>query len=142
MATMGGLAGLGGFDPGDILGAIGQSLLMSPRNAPLAGLPMAIANQNKAAEKRGETSAMVLALTKAGFDPTTAAVLARNPQAAALSISTDNAAKSRGLAEKVIGEVDSILPPMPGAAPAAAPAAAPGARRSAHTFGRSPPTRT
>lgn len=126
MATIGGLGGLGGFDPGDLMAALGQSLLTSPRTNPLAGLPAGIAAVNKAREAELDKGAMVLALTKAGFDPATAATLARNPQAAALSISTDNAAKTRGLAEKAMGEVDSLLPPTMGAPAQRAPVGPPG----------------
>jgi hypothetical protein len=45
--TVGGLGGLGGFDIGSLLRALGSSLLSSPHNQPFAGVPAAMQLQTK-----------------------------------------------------------------------------------------------
>ncbi|HMO31247.1 MAG TPA: hypothetical protein PKD06_18200, partial [Enterovirga sp.] len=121
MANIGGLGGLGGYDIGDILGAVGQSLLTSPRTAPLAGLPAAIQARNKQSDEEMARGATEMALTKLGIDPATAKVMSRNPQAAALWVTGDNAAKGRAMgAEAMKGFGAYTLPGEEPTAPAPA----------------------
>jgi len=97
----GGLGGLGGFinsgSGGDLLQAIGASLMGSPSNAPLAGFGDAMqANQQlrmrrelleqEQAEKRDSRQALAAALQARGFTREEAAAYALNPAAATIAV--------------------------------------------------------
>lgn len=116
MASVGGLGGLGGFDIGNLFAALGSSLLTSPRTNPLQGLPAGIQAANERSKESGSNAAMMMALTKAGIDPQTAATLALNPTAAALMISQGNAQKQQALREEAIRGIGgmSLTPPDAG----------------------------
>lgn len=85
---IGGLGGLGGFDPGNALGAIGMALLSSPRDNPLQNLPQFIGEANKNAERAYQVKAMEEALVAAGLPRAEAQVMARSPEAAKVRLQT------------------------------------------------------
>lgn len=100
--AVGGLAGLGGYqepqDPGlfsqqgmgDVLQAIGMSLMGSPSNAPLSGFGQAYGGIEDRRERKQESAAdreaMMGALTMAGMSPEQAAQFAGNPKAASVAM--------------------------------------------------------
>jgi hypothetical protein len=104
MASAGGLGGLGGMSPaaggfssgeaGENLGllmrSLGHSLMTSPRNAPLSGMPhfmeRGMDRMTKDRASRSSRAAMMHALKQAGFDEHTAAMYAANPEAAKLAL--------------------------------------------------------
>jgi hypothetical protein len=121
--TFGGLGGLGGFDFGNLAAALGQSLLTSPRYAPLQGLPAGIQAANKASEDAQSRAAMAMVAQKLGIDPRMAA----NPQAMSLLINANNQQQNMDLAKGAMGGIDSLfggagggLGGLGGAAPAPA----------------------
>jgi hypothetical protein len=122
MAEVGGLGGLGGFDWGGMLGAIGQSLLTSPRYAPLSGLPAALQVADRAAQERQQRAAMALVAQKLGLDPQ----LAASPQAMALFIDQQNKEKNLAIGQKAAADVDNMA--LPGEAGATSPPAPSGGR--------------
>ena len=102
LGGLGGLGGMGGVEPeqkpsflrsdgfGNVLQALGTSLLSSPRNAPLSGFGSALQGfsqnsleQRKEAEQR---AAFEQALIEAGMDPARAKTMAANPQAAKFTL--------------------------------------------------------
>lgn len=124
----GGLGGLGGYlnspSGGNMLQALGYSLMSSPRNAPLqnfgrfhAGLQEIQMQQDALAEKRADTlasrEAMAAALVSAGVSPEEAATLSINPQAAELRLSQIQR-------EREQAEYEGFLSRMPGYGGAAA----------------------
>jgi hypothetical protein len=116
--NVGGLGGLGGirlnpnFSIADTLSAIGQSLLVSPRNNPLQGLPQTLALSRQQGENRAKTEAMVSVLKQSGYDDRTARMIAVSPEAAKLGIDTRRLKENAAFADSH---------PLFGDAPAAAP---------------------
>src|SRR3954453_14913584 len=120
MGDFGGLGGLGGFDVGHLLGALGSSLLTSPREAPLAGLPGAIQARNTMQTQRQSQAAIMTALKQAGFDDQTAMLMAANPQAAQIAITAKNQREADALSQQDFapGSMFSATAAAPSAAPA------------------------
>jgi hypothetical protein len=107
----GGLGGLGGFlggDFGDLMQAVGLSLMSSPRNAPLSGFGPAMQQVSAMGNKRQEREAMVALAIQAGFSPDEAKRLAVNP--AILKMAIEQKTKQR--ADEFYGK--NQLPPLPG----------------------------
>ena len=111
--NLGGLGGLGGMggEPeqkpsflrsdgfGNVLQALGTSLLSSPRNAPLSGFGSALQGfsqnrleQRKEAEQR---AAFEQALIASGMDPAQAKMMAASPQAAKFAMDQQETSKTK-----------------------------------------------
>lgn len=125
----GGLGGLGGFDPGNALGAIGMALLSSPRNAPLQNLPTFIQAANKNAETVYQVKAMEEALVSAGIPRAEAQVMARNPEAAKIRLQLRQEGRQQGAYDDLVKKLGTA-PSIDGAAPPA-PATPAGPRSDA-----------
>lgn len=100
----GGLGGLGGFDIGGLLSALGQSLLTSPRNNWLQGLPAGMEAANKRREEQTQRAAMGLVAQKLGIPPEIAA----NPAAMALYVQQQNQQQNMDVTRQTVGAVDSM----------------------------------
>ena len=131
-STTGGLGGLGGIpmpqeergfgrqDIGDMLQAVGMSLMSSPRNAPLQGFGQAYTGISDRRERREESQADRQAfagvLGMAGLPQDQALAMARNPAAAAaaLGIMKDRRTEQMNLANanKTIAWLDTVDPEM------------------------------
>lgn len=118
----GGLMGRGAVaDIGTVLGALGQSLLTSTRQAPLANFGTALQQAQTRADKQAERSALILALKKAGFSDEEASSYALNPLAAKVAIETQAQAKgdaatraASGIMSEAFGDAaPSVTPPAP-----------------------------
>ncbi len=112
MANIGGLGGLGGFDPGNLFAALGHSLLTSPSHAPLSGFPAGIAAANARGDQENKRGALALALTQSGVPQDVAAKIAYNDTAAALFMSQANSAKQMAMARPYL-ERSGIENPQP-----------------------------
>lgn len=113
----GGMGGLGGFDAGNALGAIGMALLSSPRNNPLQNLPQFIGEANKNAERGYQVKAMEEALVAAGIPRSEAQVMARSPEAAKIRLQTLSQQKGEAASRGVIDTLRETYG-LPSAAPA------------------------
>lgn len=111
LGGLGGLGGMGGVEPeqkpsflrsdgfGNVLQALGTSLLSSPRNAPLSGFGSALQGfsqnsleQRKEAEQR---AAFEQALIASGMDPAQAKMMAASPQAAKFAMDQQETSKTK-----------------------------------------------
>ena len=109
------LAGIrpaGGFFPGmggssdiagTLLGAVGNSLLTSPRNNPFQNLGAGIQAANKRRDDEASRGALVAVLMKAGMSKEEAQTYALNPVAAKLAIEAQDAAKGEAASRKAMG---------------------------------------
>jgi hypothetical protein len=167
MTSTGGLGGLGGMSPaaggfwsgeaGENLGllmrSLGSSLMSSPRNAPLSGMPYYMERGQDRLSKdrlsRSSRAAMMRALVAAGLDEQTATLYAANPDAAKLAL--DQLTRQRQI--KASGEAGDFLgglyggaggsgPFDEGGSPAPAPTGSVSDRVSSIGRGRSDPEGT
>ena len=123
----GGLGGLGGFDFGGVLGAIGQSLLTSPRDAPFSGLPAAMQARAKNQEHQSELAAMGLVAEKMGIPKE----LASSPTAMKMFIEHLNAEKLNKLRQQAAQGLSMSPPDDDGTGNPACPSQASRARARA-----------
>jgi len=132
----GGLGGLGGFinsgSGGDLLQAIGASLMGSPSNAPLAGVGAAMTDARQLrmkqealdqdrAEKQAQQQALELALRSQGFTAEQAAAYAVSPSAANVAVDGRNQQMKLGMAREAQARENSFLSGIAGAAGGADP---------------------
>jgi hypothetical protein len=88
-AAPGGLGGLGGFlggAGGNAMQALGQSLMTSPRNNPMAGFGKAMEGVNQSNAANGQRQMLIQILKQAGFSDEDAAKYASNPQMAQMAM--------------------------------------------------------
>ena len=86
---LGGLGGLGGFlggAGGNVMKAMGQSLMTSPRNNPLAGMGKSMEGINQSNAANAQKQMLVQMLKQAGFSDEDAAKYAANPQMAQMAM--------------------------------------------------------
>lgn len=108
--AIGGLGGLGGYDFGSMLGALGGALLSSPREAPFQNLPQLMELRNRQAEQDASKQALALVAQKLGIDPR----LANNSTALSFMIEAANKAKSSAELQDVLKNAPSVLMPSSG----------------------------
>src|SRR3954470_11643689 len=119
----GGLGGLGGF--GSVLGALGQSLLTSPRENPFQGLPAALQANAKDREHQAALSAMSTVAEKLGVPKE----LAASPEAMKLFIDHINTTKLNQLRQQAAQGI-SLSPPDEGGATSQPALSVPGVQSS------------
>jgi DNA-binding transcriptional MerR regulator len=130
LGGLGGLLGGGGGGGGgnaDMMRAIGLSLLSSPRQAPLQNLGQNLALAEKQGESAASERALAAAAIQAGIDPRLAPVLAKNPTALQLFLSTNKSKQDSNTLNDLLqsrngggsgGASDAISPPPTLNAPA------------------------
>lgn len=114
MAGFGSLGGLGGSDNfGNVMQALGMSLMGSPRNAPLTNFgPMLQGLQQTSMERRAseeQRAAWEQALIGAGIDPAMAKTFAANPQAAKFQLEEQRTGQTRDFLAKNDPELAAIV---------------------------------
>jgi hypothetical protein len=128
MAAFGGLGGLGGFQGssgmqtfGDILQALGHSLLTSPSHNMLQGLPAGMEAANRRGSERASQGAMVAALKSAGFTDDEALSFALNPAAAEIALKAKTQKENSALlaSDPILGTGGPTAPAVPGSGPRA-----------------------
>jgi len=111
---------------GNILSALGASLLTSPGTAPLSGFPAALERQQKNTNALAEQSALAQALIEAGIPPAEAKQLAINPVAAKVALDTLKTKQAKALNTAFLGKIAGLDAPdtLDGTTPAAVAAPA------------------
>lgn len=133
--NLGGLGGLGGVEPpqkksflqtpefGNVLSALGVSLMGSNSNTPFAAFGPALMSMNNGLreqrKEQGQTAAMEQALISAGMDPEQARVMSANPSAAKFTLEQqaaqreqESAAAQRGQTYEFFKQRDPELAAM------------------------------
>lgn len=125
----GGLGGLGGIDIGNVLGAIGQSLLTSPRNNPFGGLPAGIEAMDKRQKEHQQQALLLQTMSSIDGPAPAASGMAQGMQPpgvmpgnspAAQSMPDDNLASAARLQKQILmleasgvkGAADALKPKL------------------------------
>lgn len=121
------------------LGAIGMSLLSSPRGNPLQNLPTFMQQANAERDKQDQRNALVLALKQLGLSDDQAKALAINPEAAKIAATAQGTLKSEAAdrrARDLLGGGSSTSSLTSGASPSAPAGPASGASMTGGSGGQ------
>lgn len=112
-SAVGGIGGLGGLPWGNMLQAVGMSMMMSDARSPLANFPTIFASLQQQGQQQREQAegrrAMISALVRLGFSPEEAETYAASPEAIRLVAEHSKAERERADAEAARAAQQQLL---------------------------------